>query len=276
MVVSSWLLLTALNVSRDKWPLLLNATRGSLPDNDADYRELCAFVRRQGHMTDRGIDPVKSLGNHHYVTWDSSSEHSHGSGSEWVGETYAFPSFDAESGYASSGHSQAGELDFSDVHGLDDNAIGESLYLAFAFAKRRWRHFQGKGKGKGKKGGKKGKKGKHAGGKNNIFGRRTYLTGEWESSDSGWLSQDDSGYEADAGMHAYKGSMGSGKGSGKRKGNPMGPDGKPLTCRSCGSPDHFAHKCPQQKGSGKSSSSYNFSAELDAQAASQAAQLATI
>ena len=47
----------------------------------------------------------------------------------------------------------------------------------------------------------------------------------------------------------------SGKGFG-RKGNPKDRDGNVMTCRVCGSEDHFAARCP--KGSGKGSSGPSF------------------
>ena len=34
------------------------------------------------------------------------------------------------------------------------------------------------------------------------------------------------------------------KGKGKRKGNPRGRDGQPMTCHSCGSEDHLVARCP--------------------------------
>ena len=50
-----------------------------------------------------------------------------------------------------------------------------------------------------------------------------------------------------------KGRSSTGKGLGRRK-NPRGRDGTIVTCRVCGSDDHFQARCPQ-KGSGQGSSS---------------------
>ena len=52
------------------------------------------------------------------------------------------------------------------------------------------------------------------------------------------------------------GGKSSGKGFGRKSGNPSGPDGKKLGCHNCGSTDHFIKDCPKKRsGKGGSSSS---------------------
>ena len=63
--------------------------------------------------------------------------------------------------------------------------------------------------------------------------RRTYVT--------------DQDIEAYLGQKGKGGRKGSGKGHG-RKGNPRGKDGKIMKCRICESEEHFAAKCPQNRG----------------------------
>ena len=65
-------------------------------------------------------------------------------------------------------------------------------------------------------------------------------------------------YESGAQENFFQKGGGIGKGKGKRKGNPRGPDGQPLRCSVCGSTEHFWHNCPQKgkgKGAGVASSS---------------------
>ena len=50
-------------------------------------------------------------------------------------------------------------------------------------------------------------------------------------------------------FYNMKGGKKGGKG-GKRRGNPIGPDGEQMKCSSCGSTDHFRRNCPQGGGKG--------------------------
>lgn len=110
---------------------------------------------------------------------------------------------------------------FQDLDGLDANVAYETAYLQYRHGKRRWRYLSGtrtkKGRGKG-------------------FGRKhfrsTYVMSPVE-------------------FEVYF----KGKGKGKKSSNlnPLGPDGKPLTCSvpGCGSIHHFRRNCPLNKGKGK-------------------------
>ena len=252
-VVTAWLLLSALGIARERWPMLLAATQGALPDVPAEYQAMVAYIRRAGHLTDRNIDPVKSL---NYATFDEAdgapdgqySEHS-GSGD---GYYPGFQGSEASGDEASSCDSQEFDMDYSDLSGMDDAMIGENLYLSYAFAKQRWRTFQHKskggrkGKGKRRKGGGKGS-GKRS--KGNLFkGKGTFLE---------YLEQETP--ETEDTTYSYKG--GSSKGRGP-KGNPLGMDGKQMTCRNCGSTQHFAHKCDKAKSGSSSSGTSTFLTEL--------------
>ena len=253
--VQAWLLMSALGVSRDRWPLLLAPTLGALPSTQVQYNDMCQYIRRQGHLSDRNIDPVKQLGFYQGDGTGSEADASHPA--PWAYHTAGSGSGGSDNGSyyddVSSCASQIDEpLDFSDMIEMDDALIGESLYLSYAFAKRRWRTFQGK-----RKGGKSKGKGKHkpAKGKGNSFaGRRSFLA-ELESPSS------DSGYEQEQ-EYSYKGS--SSKPSGKRRGNPVGRDGKQMLCRNCNSPEHFAHQCPQTKTAGSGKGSNSFLADIGA------------
>lgn len=253
--VASWLLLSSLGIPRHAWPMLLAATAGSLPDDQAQYNAMQQYVRRQGHLTDRNIDPVKQLG---YFTGDGVPDSAGGSpndNSDWFQsndggwyQTYESGAPTAETDDDSSCASQTGPLDFSDLEGMtDDNLIGEALYLSYAFAKRRWRAFtgrKGKGKGKGKR------KGQHQGkGKPNIFAKRSFMTEPEQTSP-------DASYSSSEEQHSYKGSgKGVKHGKGATRGNPIGRDGKQLTCRTCNSTEHFAHQCPRNAASSSSGKS---------------------
>ena len=254
--------------------LLLN-TNGALPDVNNDYAEMVAYIRRSGHLTDRGIDPTKSL---NYMT-------SHEPESDWAAANHAWLSEEIDGGYmgaypawpessdgsqsgyddASSCCSQELEMNFEDLAGMEDAEIGENLYLAYAFAKKRWRLYQGQRRRKGGKGKGKGGKGKGKGKKHNAFmPRRHFLA---DGSDAVDDSMDET-------QLMYKGS-GKGKSGGKkRSGNPLGRDGKQLTCRNCGSTDHFAHACKAAASSSGHSHSGTFLADvtrMQQQAASSSA-----
>ena len=43
----------------------------------------------------------------------------------------------------------------------------------------------------------------------------------------------------------------------RKRGNPIGRDGNPLTCHTCGSTEHFQANCPQRQQQQRSSSSHN-------------------
>ena len=65
-VVLSWLILTHLHVPLDKWPVLLFATQGQLPSDQAQYDSFILYIRRNGHLYDRG-QPAHTIKQPYYV-----------------------------------------------------------------------------------------------------------------------------------------------------------------------------------------------------------------
>ncbi len=48
------MLLTSLGISAETWISFLQPFQGNLPTNDAEFKQLLAHIRRQGHMFERG------------------------------------------------------------------------------------------------------------------------------------------------------------------------------------------------------------------------------
>ena len=48
----SWILLNGLGIGPREWPQILFATRGALPVDAQQFRELAEYLRRRGHLTD--------------------------------------------------------------------------------------------------------------------------------------------------------------------------------------------------------------------------------
>ena len=65
-VVLSWLILTHLHVPLDKWPVLLFATQGQLPNDQAQYDAFILYIRRNGHLYDKG-QPGHTIRQPYYV-----------------------------------------------------------------------------------------------------------------------------------------------------------------------------------------------------------------
>lgn len=250
--IKAWMLLSSLGVGKHNWPLLLSPTQGALPVNAAEYNNFVAYLRRHGHITDRDgnktiqqpyfwtepevTSDVASYWTQTGDTWSQAESAGAGSGAYWGND------MDSASEVAydepSTGQSDNDEpIDMSEVLGMTQVKAGETLYLGYRTAKRKFRNFtrrpgrssKGKGRGKGK-GGKKG------------------------GFKSTFVAEDS--YDADADTDAaYAFTKGKGKGKGfQRRGNPVGPDGKVMTCSGCGSEDHFVRNCSKGKGGGKGSS----------------------
>lgn len=255
----AWMLLTTLNIHKDKWFLLLSPTQGALPNTPAQYADFTRYLRRQGHLMDSGFqDPAKTLRQPTFFhgVHDDTHETHETSYDAWHG---AYPSYPYESpdestdvgdddeymSEASSGHSHASEyVDLSDIMDMEPVQAAEHLYLAYRFHKRRFRKFTGQRGGRGAKGRGKGRR---------KFFRFTRSKGGKGKGASAFIniSEDyNSAIET-----AFFGGKGKGKG-GKRK-NPIGPDGKIMTCSGCGSEDHFVKHCPKARTqqTGRSSTS---------------------
>ena len=171
----AFLLMSILGIHKSQWPLLLAPTQGSLPNTEAQYQAFIRYVRRQGHLTDKGVDSVKNMnfytGPEQTIdtfavmpaisSWDQPVN-------TWHEQSYAWTEPETQS-EISSCNSGDTEPDISDLYGIPYPVAGEQLYLGYRHAKRRWRKFTGGakrrfGKGKGRRSGK-GKFGKSPGGK---------------------------------------------------------------------------------------------------------------
>ena len=134
-------------------------------------------------------------------------------------------------------------IDMSDVAHMNREQAGEHIFWQYARAKHKWRRFSGKTVRKSRRFVKKsfGNRDRTKGrGKGGRFARH-YLT-----SEAG---------KAHVGVHlakhgrSFRQGPSSGQGFGRRK-NPKGPDGKIMTCTTCGSEDHFRARCPRNGSSG--------------------------
>jgi hypothetical protein len=240
-----------LSIGKDKWSQLLAPTVGALPQDDIEYAAFLLYLRRQGHLYDGG-DSQRNLRQPNYFQGYAEPEYPN-----WTDAAPSDHNYNMSQTYLetpeelwdeSSGCSDPEEpVDLDDVADLDLNTAGETLYLGYRHHKRRFRSFAGqfsrKGKGKGK--GKRSRKGK---GKT----VRAYLAGTAEEF------EDHIEYEplAPVEMFSYykgKGKGGKSKGKGSRT-NPVGPDGKVMTCSICESETHFRSKCPRAPPSSKGSS----------------------
>ena len=275
----SFLLLCVLGIPKNQWALLLAPTQGSLPRDQAQYNAFMQYVRRQGHLTDRGVDGVKNMS--FFTTGSETNPHDHDFAiapmfAAWNTEQSWIPSqYDAVSAYTanasdtddglSSCNSGDSEADISDLYSKPYAVAGEQLYLAYRHHKRRWRKFTGgfkrRGKGKGGRKGKFGKSGKFGfgggktpGGKGKGKKGRMFFVDDYGQSSAAAAALYDETEDWTSSYYEHGEDWGTqyesedtvvylGKGKFKRK-NPKGKDGKVLTCSGCGSEDHFIAKCP--------------------------------
>ena len=266
--IMSWMLLSASGMGRDKWAMFLQPTAGALPSTPAEYAAFQQYMRRQGHLFDRGGSETKTLQQPFFSNYSAEQGYSgypvfeppQQGGDMWsyhevgwhdapvyYGDECDDMSYDDADAY-SSGQSDADEaVDLSEVQGMPISAAGELLYFGYRSAKRKFRAFtrqpgrsKGRGKGRGKKGRSKGSKGKHA---------FMQYSDDYEQQQYDQYAYDGDGYD-----QVYKGSKSKGSGKGRRR-NPVGPDGKVMTCSGCESEEHFIRNCPKGPGKGKGSSS---------------------
>ena len=273
----AFLLLTVLGIPKTSWPLLLAPTQGALPRDQVQYEAFCQYVRRQGHLTDRGVDTVKNMT---FWTWTEQQETGQHSSSAFPALTtwHETPVADSSGTYMSSDMETVDDADdglsscnsgdsvpdLSDLQTLPENLAGEQLYLAYRHAKRRWRRFTGGYKRlhyrrhhrKGHKGSRKGHsfgkgfqgktQGQSGKGKGKGKGRMFFLdnfTGELlpvseEFPTEGTYMSEPVADDEQIVFLANK------PGKFKRK-NPKGKDGKTLECSMCGSEDHLIRGCPR-------------------------------
>ena len=185
-----------------------------------------------------------------------------------------------ESGTDSDTSSDSGNeaIPMDDVRSLTAPQAAEHIFMAYRFAKRKWRRFTGKRvrkvrrtfkrshyhfnrTGKGKGGGKGRRRfnphrGKGSGTRSNIFLTQTdmltYLKGK--------------------GKGTRHGSSGQGFG---RNGNPKDKDGVTMKCHTCGSEDHLMNRCTHAKGHGKGGGPPSFHTAATAQQPTYQQQAAT-
>jgi len=255
----AWMILTHLQIPKTAWSILLVATQGMLPTDDAQYLLFAQALRRNGHLHDRtGGDNQRSIAQPFLSVeqpWPGdpatavANQVYHVPGQNNLGWPSAYPSVPVNSDDNMSWHSfSTGNSDHEEPlawssieNALPLTDIGEHLYLEYRSAKRKWRNFAGKGrkrhKGKGRGKGK---------GKFNAS-----HTGKGPNPRQFWI--DDFGqqvfFEQPAQLpvdepvltYVFKG---------RGKGNPIGKDGKVMTCSICSSPEHFRMKCPKGDGKG--------------------------
>ena len=268
----AFLLMSTLGIHRSQWPLLLAPTQGSLPNTDVQYRAFIEYIRRNGHMTDKGVDSVKNMNFYTEETQHAEAftvmPYLHASSWEqpWASQSYqsyAMSENDTVS-EPSSCNSGDSEPDLSDMHALPQNVAGEQLYLSYRHAKRRWRKFTGGfkrrlgrkfGRRKGMKGrfgkGSFGKAGLGKAGKGKSKGKhyfteqpqQDYYYDDWTSEHAYWTDEYSAWPESEHG-ETVESIVYLGKGK-FRRGNPKGKDGKTLECSLCGSEDHLIAKCPK-------------------------------
>ena len=134
------------------------------------------------------------------------------------------------------------EYDDEDLQGLNDDEKFERLYFQKSFAKRRFRRFTGKPVRKVRRFYKRRGESWAKQGKGRGKGRRTFMFGDYSKSA---LVQESNAFLA----NSYQANTStSGKGFGRKGGNPIGPDGKKRKCFECGSEDHLKAQCPKLNG----------------------------
>ncbi len=129
-------------------------------------------------------------------------------------------------------------IDWTDVDNMVYEDAIEHLYYQMRYAKRRWRRFRGKPTRRARR----------------FANRATTGTSPVRRSSNKYHMTCDYLGGADhtsflINRNRDKSTRTSGKGFGRVK-NPIGQDGKVMTCRTCGSEEHFQRECPQNKGAG--------------------------
>ena len=253
--IQAWMILSAMQIPRDKWQLLLAPTLGALPMDAAQYQQFIQYLRRHGHLTDHHRD--KTI-QHHYFGQQAEHWNSHGDNqesAEYQDAYNVYPTFqqddESDIDILSSGHSNDDEpVDFStDVQGLGPEEAGEKLYLGYRTSKRKFRRFTGQpSRSHRMRVRKQHRKGAGKGFKSRS--KQAFLadgTEIWIDDSTGTIISDTYADNVDPIYTANKGSV---KGAGKRRKNPIGPDGKIMKCSLCGSEDHFQKFCAKNPNRG--------------------------
>lgn len=153
----SFLLLTVLGIHKSHWPVLLSPTQGALPRTQQEFNDFTAYIRRQGHLTDRNVDAVKNLQffsqesdtsnvfmtNLFSNSWDQPAQSIY-QAQTYVSGTNTDDSYaDSADDGLSSCNSGTSVANLTDMQGYTEQAAGEQLYLEYKHAKKRWRSFAG-------------------------------------------------------------------------------------------------------------------------------------
>ena len=232
---AAWMLLLALRIPTEYWVHLLTPFRGALPTTDQEYRQFLEYVKRFGHLAEAGNYSIAQGATHGSpVMLSQSSEQGSApcvSGEQGsapgvsgmmfpVGSAYADELDDSDTSddedYTETTYLQR-EDDEPDMTAWSPNQVGEFFAFQYKRYKKKWRRFTGR---------------PHRRQRPQATRRRTYLT----TNDDEWAV-------------FFGKSHGKGHGS-KRRGNPIGRDGKPLRCSVCDSTEHLWRQCPT-KGGGK-------------------------
>jgi len=174
IILKAYMLLNALHVPRSVWVTLLAPTVGMLPQDDLQYRAFLVYLRASGHLID-GSQQQNSQARSYYNNEQGPTEQSYWQqdSTEWnqfpipeysdaswsAGQIY-YDSYEDEEDESSGCSNPESEILLDDVQQLSYEEAGETLYLAYRGAKRRFRSFSRSGprrkggKGKGKSWGK--------------------------------------------------------------------------------------------------------------------------
>ena len=263
----AWMLLNHLRIPKTAWHIILSPTLGRLPATVDEFANFSQYVRRNGHLHEKSGDDQKNMGRPYFAAETDQSYPSYlanhpesQSSDHWLWPTdassHAYPAYpnserDADAiswhSYSTGKSDQDEPIDWSNFDDqIPEPFIGESLYLAFRAAKRRWRSFAGASRGRFKGRGKGKGKGK---GKNSGTSVRSFWVDDLGHNH---YIDPSSNHPYDA-VDFHQPVYFKGKGKGKstnRSGNPIGKDGKPMLCSICESDQHFRARCPKGDGKG--------------------------
>jgi hypothetical protein len=243
--VKAWMTLSIMRIPADRWTVLLAPTEGRLPATDPELAAFNQYLRRHGHMErHNNTDQQKTITQHFFMdgqptdansTWDhqfnAPAMNMHGY--PVFGQDQQSADVDPDYMSVSSAESlESQDVDWSDcAQGSNDaNLIGESIYLAYRHAKRKWRQFSGP---KRKRFFKRPSDAPHTASK-------TIIKKKYRTLPKPYFVSLDQLYFGAPQAHP----KGGGKRPFVRSGNPYDSAGKQLECSICHSKEHFRANCP--------------------------------